>query len=465
MKCHSARGASLAILLAALSSTAWCQDARPNLFPLPPLPPIGNGYAVVPAAANDALWGQAEISPLQTAPLQSPKEQIGPLQAPPIPQVPQVQKDHTVLSPDYVDAMKGSYDSCTSGVGSPCGGACCGHGCYVFANALVMSALKPGGFVTSVDEFDGYQRLNFCNQEFGKLWAGGFEIGAGWCLGGGCGCCNNTAIEMVYWGVFPSTQTIRARENVTSTIDFGDLDYDGLNANFFFTDSRTQQVAWGYNFNSVEVNLVGNSWCGGPFGCGMCGGCCGNGGSPWGFGYIAGFRYINFSDQFLFSSDPSGNYINGDPEELNYAVACTNNLYGFQLGAGLSYCVTDRFTAYCISKYGVYGNSVTALQKVYGGFGTATILNGPNTNEDFDVRTAPRATLGLAGQFDLGGRWSVTDNWSVNFGYRVLGLAGVATTDVNIRNNNFHDVDGIAAVQRNGSFLLHGAFAGATFCW
>jgi opacity protein-like surface antigen len=224
-------------------------------------------------------------------------------------------------------------------------------------------------------------------------------------------------------------------------------------------------VQSGYNFNSVEVNLVGNSWNGGPFGRGMCGGCCGNAGSPWGFGYVAGFRYINFSDHFLFSSDPTGAAINGDPQELNYLVATTNNLFGFQLGAGLSYCITNRLTAYVIGKSGIYDNHVTALQRVYGTQGNAVINTGSFAGQDFVVRTAGRETLGVSGQMDFGGRWNVCNNWSVNFGYRVLGIAGVATTDVNLNKNQFHDVDGIANVQRTGNFLLHGAFAGATYCW
>jgi len=336
-----------------------------------------------------------------------------------------------------------------------------------------MSLLKPGGFVTSVDDVTGGQLLNFCNQEFGKIWNGGFEIGAGWCLNGGCGgcggcgsggCggCGNTAVELVYWGIFPSTARIRHLDDMNSTIDFGDLNYNGADANIPFTSATCQQIDYGYNFHSVEANLVGNSWNGGPFGCGMCSG---GGGSPWGFGYTAGFRYINFSENFLFSSDPTGFAINGDPQELNYLIQTNNNLFGFQLGAGLSYTVTNRLTAYCISKFGVYDNHVTALQRVYGSAGNATIINGPRTGEEFVVRTAGRETLGLAGQFDLGGRWAVTNNWSVNFGYRVLGLAGVATTDVNIAVNQFQDVDGIAAVQRTGSAMLHGAFAGATYCW
>jgi hypothetical protein len=442
MKINCARCASLVLMLTALTSTAWCQDtSRPSLFPMPPMPPVGSGYSVSPANA-DMVWGPSDPSPVQTGPVQAP------------------------LSADYSNAMKGGYDSCTSSVGSPCGGSVCCSSHYVYANALVMSALKPGGYVTSIDDNTFGQRLNYCNREFGNLWAGGFEIGGGMCLGGGCGsCCNRNAIEMVYWGVFPANASIIAQNDVTSMIDFGGLDYNGASANVPYTDAEIQRVAAGWNFNSVEMNLVGNCWNGGPFGCGMCGGCCGNAGSPWGFGYVAGFRYINFHDNFLFSSDPTDNVLDGDADELNYSAAFTNNLFGFQLGAGLSYCVTDCFTAYCISKFGMYNNSVTALQRVYGSAGPVTINNGPYTGEEFSVRTAPRNTFATAGQFDLGGRWAITNNLSANFGYRVLAMAGVATVDANMTKDNFHDVDGIAFTDRNSSFLLHGAFGGLTYCW
>src|SRR5262249_6119504 len=177
-----------------------------------------------------------------------------------------------------------------------------------------------------------------------------------------------------------------------------------------------------------------------------------------------GFRYINFFDRFVFSSSPTS-FTLTDPAALNYMVATTNNLFGFQLGGGISYCVTNRLTAYVIGKAGVYDNSVTALQRVYGTQGAAVINNGNFAGQPFDVRTAPIATLATSGQIDLGGRWMITDHWTANFGYRVLGLAGVATSDVNIHTQNFHDVDGVAFTSRCGSALLHGVYAGAVYCW
>jgi hypothetical protein len=473
MKFNCARCASLAILLAALTTHGWCQDTGLSRnIPLPPLPPIGNGYPIRQTAVNDAVWGQQELSPVQTGPVQSPTQ--GPLQ-PEIIQGPvqgpiqgpiQVPKD-SLITPDYAGAMNGNYSGCDS-VGSPCGGYNCCHNHYVYANALLMTQSRQGGFVTSIDSVTQDQRINFCSQNLNNLWNGGFEVGGGWCFGGccgGCGSCAPNAVEFIYWGVFPASRTITAVNNLTSTIDFSDLTYNGASANVPFTASQLQQTTYTWNFNSVEANLVGSSWNGGPFGClGRCGCCNGNGGSPWGFGWVAGFRYINFSEGFLFSGDPNDTVLNGDPAELNYAVALTNNLFGFQIGGGLSYCVTSRLQAYVIGKFGIYDNHVTQLQKVYGTAGIATVNNGIYTGNTFDVHST-RDAFATAGQFDLGGRWTITNNWSANFGYRVLGLAGVATVDGNVRHGQFHDLDGVGVMSRNGNFILHGAFAGLTYCW
>jgi len=451
MKCLCARSATLLILLGALNSRAWCQDTEPHLVPVPPVPAISSGYPVARVAATDGLWGDVQISPVQMQP--------GPLQSPA--QLSPMQKESPVISPDYSDALKGSCESCSTCLG---GGMNCWHNHYIYANALVMTALKSCEFVTSVDDVSGAARLNYGGHEFGNIWRGGFEIGAGWCFGGGGGSAPNCALELVYWGLFPTDSRVRSFNDLSSTIDFGDLDYNGTNASAAFTNAQAQAIHHSFGFNSIEANLVGNSWGGGPFGCGMCG--CGGArsSSPWGFGYTAGFRYINFFDRFLYSSSPTSNLAT-DPAALNYLVATTNNLFGFQLGAGLSYCCAQRFTLYVIGKAGIYDNSVTTLQRVYGLQGAAVINNGAFAGQTFDVRTPARGTLATSGQIDLGGRWAINNSWSVNAGYRVLGLAGVATTDVNIHNNNFHDVDGVASASRCGSLLLHGVYAGAVYCW
>ena len=142
----------------------------------------------------------------------------------------------------------------------------------------------------------------------------------------------------------------------------------------------------------------------------------------------------------------------------------TNDLFGFQLGGGLSYCVTDRLTAYSIAKFGVFDNHVTQTQQVFNTAGNATINNGPFNGQEFNVHSSDNV-LSCAGQFDVGGRYAITNNWSVNFGYRVVGLSGVAISEVNAIHNQFQNVDGIRSQQTTGSFILHGGFAGVTYCF
>lgn len=429
MRSHYARGVAAAIVLASLANTALAQYAgQPSLFPLPP-PPAAN-YNVVQTAGSDALWYQGVPSPAQSP------------------------SDKSVISPDYMDAMQ-APEAC-----SACGGSACCHNHYVYANALVMTHDKRGGFVTSVDSTTFAPEVFFCSPNFGNIWNGGLEVGTGWCFG--CDCRN--ALEVVYWGLYPATHTASATGSLNSTINFSDLNYNGGSADIPFTNSTIQQVQYDYSLNSVEFNLVGNGCCGGPLGCGMCGCCNGNGGSPWGFGWLAGFRYINFNENWLFSGDTTDTAINGDATELNYSVALNNNLFGFQMGSGLSYCITDRLMAYAIAKFGVYDNYVTQHQRIYGTAGTATVNNGPNNNLAFDISGSDN-DLAFAGQLDVGGRWSINQSWGVNFGYRVFGLTGVAISETNVQHTNLQNLLGIADTQTTGSFVLHGAYAGVTYCW
>ena len=390
-------------------------------------------YPVTQASAIDTLWANEGVD------VQPP--------APP--------SKGDVISEDYKNAMQAPYEGCTT-----CDSGC-GNGKYIFANALIMTHDKRGGFVTSIDSTSGDPELLFCQPEYGNLWHGGFEIGGGYCFN-----CGQNAIEASYWGLYPSEGTITARGNLDSMIDFADLDYDGGDGNAYFDGSRAHRVAFEQEFHSFEVNLLGNSCQGGPFGCGMCG-CC----SPYGcnarrlgFGWIAGLRYINFTEDWMFSCDTDDTRFDNSRSELNYEVDLENHLFGFQLGGGINYCVTERLTAYATSKFGVYGNQIDMRQEIYGRNGRVTINNGDFAGDNCVIEGSD-TDLAFAGQFDLGGRWAINQRLSVNFGYRLLGLTGVAVTEDNVAQGNFQNVLGIADVQTGGSLLLHGGFAGLTYCW
>ena len=60
---------------------------------------------------------------------------------------------------------------------------------------------------------------------------------------------------------------------------------------------------------------------------------------------------------------------------------------------------------------------------------------------------------------------AISSHWSLDFGYRVLALSGVAIAEDNVAQSNFQNVDVIASIQTTGSLILHGGYAGFTYAW
>lgn len=447
MRSFHARGVASALVLASLATTALAQDVgMPSLLPLPPAQPAYPIYPVTQTAATDVLWSQPGESP---AP------------APVVDNLPSPAGEQSVISPDYEQAMYGN-DGCD--VCDSCG--CCPD-FYVYSNVLWMTRDKRGGFVTSIDSVTFTPELFFCDPGYGGLWYGGFEVGGGWCLcgGPGQGCGGTTALEVTYWGLFPSNETRVATGPLDSMINFQDLDYNGAGLDTIFNGAAAHQLQFQYDINSVEVQLVGNGACGGPFGCGRLCTCSGSGcGSRFGVGWMAGFRYIDYSENFLFSADFDDTIFDGDATEASYAVDLDNDLIGFQIGSGINYCVTERLSAYTVGRVGVYNNHIRQVQAAYGSAGPVTINNGPYAGQDFNV-VSQKDELALVGQLDFGVRWNMSQSWSFDLGYRILGLSGVAIAEDNVQQGNLQNVDGIADIQSQGTVLLHGGYAGVTYSW
>jgi hypothetical protein len=461
MRSFHARGVASALVLASLATTALAQDAGiPSLLPLPASQPAYPLYPVTQTAATDVLWANADESPAPAPPaeiLPSPSDSAG---------------DHSVISPDYENALYGDSAGDACGLGGDCG-TCCPH-FYTYGNVLWMTREKRGGFVTSVDSVTLNPRLFFCDPGFGGEWYGGFEVGGGWILGGcGCGdscgsccggCCGTTALEIVYWGLFPETSEQNPTDPLISLIDFGDLNYAGApggTLDTLYSPAEMHRILYKYDFNSVEVQLVGNGQLGGPMGGART---MSSMGSRFGFGWLAGFRYIDYSEGFLFSADNDDTTFSNDADEAHYQVSLDNDLIGFQVGSGFNFWWTERVSTYAIGKVGIYNNHVRQLQQIYGTAGPVTINNGPNTGEEFFVQSS-KDELAVVGQIDIGARWAINQRWALDAGYRIVGMSGVAIAEDNVQRGNFQNLEGIADIQTQGMVLLHGGYAGVTYSW
>ncbi|MDX1945022.1 MAG: BBP7 family outer membrane beta-barrel protein [Pirellulaceae bacterium] len=447
MRSYYARSVAAVLGLAALTGVGRAQDAGvPSLLPLPPVAPAAQ-YPVAQTAARSTGTSSWYNDPTQ--PVAPGGEEPSP-------------SDQSIISPEYQSAMKGGYDSCGGAV--PCE-TCCNCK-YIYANGLIMGRASVPNVPTSIDT-DPSTVLNTSDVQ-GK-WGGGFEIGMGYCFNGGA-----NALEVVYWGLFPGTQHANfygadalGALDPSPSLEFQNLDYGDSfqtgTAFIFYEDAELHHIESSYTVNSVEVNLLGTGGCGGPFGCGAAG--CGPascGCSPWGFGWIGGFRYFNFNENFMFCTDDVDTVIDGSAGELHYDVKTTNNLFGFQLGGGINRCMGERFSLYGVGKVGIYGNDSSMRQSVYGPSGYATHNGLPGVG-DYNI-SENKVTLATVGQIDLGMRYQMNSCWSFQMGYRVVGVTGVALTANNFAAD-FSDVPTIRDYDTSGSVLLHGGYAGATFAW
>jgi hypothetical protein len=442
---------ALAVSAAAIGRPAIAQEAgAPALFPIP----LPTAYPVALTAGSDSAWYDSRpggagadehvVSVHDAARENSPAHLPAPAAESPTPSIP---------FDDYQSAMKGGWDSCTSGVASPCADANCCRRHYVYASGLVMTRVSGGGFVTSTDA-NGDPALAFDSSAFGNNWHGGFEVGGGCCWGSCRG------LEFVYWGLYPASAEQTVTGTLDSPLDLADIDYNGGDGNAIFDGAAAHRLRYDYDLHSVELNLLGSY--AGPLGCGRVGYCGTGCGERWGFGWLAGFRYINYTEDWLFSAEFDDTTFDNEGDQLNYEVDLQNHLIGFQLGVGLDYCVTHALQAYVVGKAGIFGNAIDMQQSIYGSAGDATLNTGPASGEVYDV-DSDDVDLALASQIDVGGRYAINQNWSLDFGWRVLALSGVAIAEDNVVQSNLGGARG--DIQTASSVIVHGGYAGLTYAW
>ena len=452
-----------ALVLAAIACQppVFAEDVGPPaLFPIP----LPNAYPVALTAGNSGAaspWYGSEptasdlpVLTVRGADTESPADLPPPMHSPA--QLPlQSPAQSPIQVDEYQEAMKGGWDSCTSGVPSPCGDACCGPRHYVYANGLVMTRITSGGFVTSTD-INGDPALAFDSANFGNNWHGGFGVGGGCCFGS----CH--AVEFLYWGLYPSSAEQTATGLLDSPLDLTDIDYDGGDGNAIFDGAAAHRLRYDYDLHNVELNLIGNY--AGPLGCGRLGYCGTGCGERFGFGWLAGFRYINYTEDWLLSAELDDTTFDDEADQLNYEVDLQNNLIGFQLGAGLDYCLSTKCQAYVIGKAGVFGNVIDMQQRIYGTAGDATLNTGLAAGEVYDL-DADDVDLALCSQLDLGARCAISPNWSLDFGWRVLALSGVAIAEDNVVQTNLGTAAGTGDIHTSSSVIIHGGYAGLTYAW
>ncbi len=280
----------------------------------------------------------------------------------------------------------------------------------------------------------------------------------------------NGGADSVY-NYYDEAAAFRGRRNV---------DFQGLELNFssFGVMGAQRAAACGGSGLLDRFRNLGGVL--GLFGAGYqnCGPACDPGCGPaYGFGGAAGplvrpcggrvqvvashgFRWFQFRDEFGFDANIDGTP-GYHPSDLYYDVDTENNLFGYQFGGRLIYCLCNRVNLSIAGKFGLYGNRVTYRQRL----GTHDVL-ATYTNFTSEVvdREGCETVLSTLGELDFGLGYRVCNAWTLRGGYRILGATGVATSVGSI-SQDFASVDPNSAVYPGSSVVLHGGYVGAEYNW
>ena len=173
-----------------------------------------------------------------------------------------------------------------------------------------------------------------------------------------------------------------------------------------------------------------------------------------------GFRWFQVEDSLEFAAniDGTGGYQSTD---MFYNVETDNNLYGYQFGSQLIYCLGHRLSLNVGGKVGIYGNDAEARQRLGTREIDAYYDAMPGTMVDHESERTVLATLS---ELDLGLGYCLSPAWSIRGGYRLIGLTGIATAPGEVGYDGEEPLDS-EWIQASDSIILHGGYVGLDYNW
>lgn len=161
--------------------------------------------------------------------------------------------------------------------------------------------------------------------------------------------------------------------------------------------------------------------------------------------WLAGVRYVALDETFSMATTAGA-------QASNYGIRTANDLFGFQIGGRLRYCLNDRATFSVLGKSGVY----------YGARSQATDFRDNNNAPTSLYRNENDGVASLS-EIDAGVTWQLLDRLALRGGFQYFWFQGVALAPEQFQNS----LAAIAARPQpnSGSFDAYGGYVGAEFNW
>ena len=136
----------------------------------------------------------------------------------------------------------------------------------------------------------------------------------------------------------------------------------------------------------------------------------------------------------------------------SFVYGAGNSLYGGQLGANIEVLESGRaLQVYCAPKAGLYLNQAVGDYQ--------SLANNSTTSSN-----GFRNQLAFAGDISFNARYRLTKAFSVQVGYQLLWLNGIATAADQPEVMGPSEETG-RAFDSSGSAFFHGALVGGNFVW
>jgi hypothetical protein len=291
------------------------------------------------------------------------------------------------------------------------------------------------------------------NRDADMDWQGGTEIRIGRILFG-----SPYALEAVLWGIYSGTEEANVFDSgvvgLGTVFDFADLVADGQGGglgaaafvNDFFDGATRHRLRRSYEFQNVELNLLrlpvysaSPDGAGGLFARGL-----------------LGFRYLRADEAFQYASDFADSQFGTSGDEIFYDIDVENHLIGVQVGGRVDYLFSSRLSLYADVKFGIFGNHISHNSRIGNQNGPAVVglTAFADVGRPFDIHST-KTDVSMLGELRAGVDYQLSPHWRLTGGYRAVGMTGVALATNQIPVYMV-DLDGVAAIDTNGSMILHG---------
>jgi hypothetical protein len=341
-------------------------------------------------------------------------------------------------------------------LGEACGAEPCVAPCavarecpwFASANWLIMGRDKSNRVWTTFQA--DYEPNQLMHSWHTKLeWESGGEVRLGRRF-----CCDQWGLEAVYWTLNPMTgfASMSHSHGVSTPLRVSEIEFDGVNGHDLFDGAEEHRLWRRDEFHNVELNLIRYASAF-QFGC------------PWDIRWTGGARFFRFEESLRFGSLDQG-YEWGQGGGIHEAYLrdeIKNNLIGVQVGCDARYAAWENIEFFLAPKVGVYNNRIENRFEAYRGDGVDAVPTAASHMTEYSYPVVSHTDVfSVLTEVNVGLAWNVTQNWSAQVGYRLMVGTGIGLADHQIPTY-IVDVPEIAAINRNGNLLLHGAFAGITY--